>query len=1149
MKHAVRALILAALAGAFPCGPARAAWWERPHDKWYLKDDWKAAPVNRYTVTLALKSPAASGWTVAWGRRGLVLKINTVEVMRHVDRALVYDADLTPFISGEREVKLEFGPAQIVAEGEIIDDEGRRYPFASGCDWPTPAEPGAKLPPSPKRHKAGPSAGAYHSAHNGRLMRYNDEERGKTAISRTLARIQKLRDQSIFLLRRHRSVREILTFEEDTLCRRAERSAAGPVSEAEKILKKEAVPAQKAGRFKDAVAAAGRAGAILCAAELAIHAACEVEKVERSADHVEACAGLMGGAGAKVPVLDRDIQEIRDMMRAARREATFGDWGNVLKRATAAGELLAGLREGVAALWGSPIGGPDEFPEDRFGWLNVTRLMGNDPYSWEFSVFDPTCNRIDLTGTWSFRLDPPNEGGKLGWHKPGASLAGWRTILVPRAWERQGVRDENEFSPWDCPYELRDKRNENKPYNGYAWYRREVHVPASWRGRKVVLRVNSISNWSRIFFNGNMVGGPKSGGGAFTIPAGSIRFGGMNSIAINVYNHNNFGGITGGPVSLAVDDYLPERVQTPGPMSLVREFTVKTADGTERVTMFSSAMSPAVVVTSDRPVLRMWGWEAKGYSPPEAVTFVTDDGPRRVELGAAGTVTVVKGRELAESWLLLSRGAAAKSGGAFARSKAVLIVLEGRPAAVEWGRNSLGYGQLTFDTVGRALLLTLPESAREPSAEECRVWARRLRAVPVTCSELYRLDMERLRGEFHLKYGYFEIPDFTGEPAERTAPVPQLLSYAMKHKFPGISFTGVETTSYSSEQAPYRLVPGGETLSYSAPIVDKTKLLKGVGELFAKKTPQANMRGGLSEQRMVDDFVAWGFDHNRYAFHWGAKWDLPLQEYMGGPVSDDPALWARLDQLVKMHTDRGVQMMLCYFFNDDRPQKDSKGLMRNSTRYWRMHPETRKNVYELWRRIVERYKDYPEHLISYDFFNEPAYMYQDDWNRIIKDMTRIVRSIDRKHLIVIEAGDGWSQSSWFHWVKPTGDANTVYSFHHYGKHWGYHYDEYYPGYKSTPERLAGSILEVILFGIEHNVPMHCGEFGVSIISPGEDHLAWLNDYLALFERFGMGWNWWNWDGRNIYRTGLRAGEEISPNVPILRKWIDRKTPPAAAARR
>src|SRR5206468_12966747 len=125
----------------------------------------------------------------------------------------------------------------------------RRYPFASGCDWPGPTEPGTRLASAAKPYRPGESAGAFDVAHNGLLLRYNDEERGKSTISRTLARIQRLRDQSIFLLRRFRPAEEILNFSPDVLWRRAERFAAAPISDAEAILTEQAIPAQKAENF------------------------------------------------------------------------------------------------------------------------------------------------------------------------------------------------------------------------------------------------------------------------------------------------------------------------------------------------------------------------------------------------------------------------------------------------------------------------------------------------------------------------------------------------------------------------------------------------------------------------------------------------------------------------------------------------------------------------------------------------------------------------------------------------------------------------------------------------------------------------------------------------------------------------------------
>src|SRR5439155_1429926 len=105
-RMVVLASVIAALTGA----DANAAWWEHPHDKWYLKDDWKAAEVERYAPAFRLQSPAAGGWVVVWGHDGVELKANGAVVMNEVDRGLVYNADLTPFVRGALEVKLQCGP-------------------------------------------------------------------------------------------------------------------------------------------------------------------------------------------------------------------------------------------------------------------------------------------------------------------------------------------------------------------------------------------------------------------------------------------------------------------------------------------------------------------------------------------------------------------------------------------------------------------------------------------------------------------------------------------------------------------------------------------------------------------------------------------------------------------------------------------------------------------------------------------------------------------------------------------------------------------------------------------------------------------------------------------------------------------------------
>ncbi len=1108
---------------------ASALWWEHPHDKWYLKDDWKAGPVDRYQASFDLPDGAASGWIVIWGERGVILRINGRQVMQHVDSGIIYDADLTGFVAGATQIRLEAGPGKIVAEGEWIDQRGGRYAFGSGCEWTGVA--GARLKAAARPYRPGNSSGAFNTAHNGLLLRYNLEERGKTSIAKTLARIQKLQDQSIFLLRRHRSASDILGFTSKTLWRSAENFAAEPIRRAQEILEQEAIPAQKNSEFQKAIVAAGKAGEAMAAAELAIAAATQLELAERERLHLESVAELLPRFGKAAPAITHDLEEIDGLLAAAGREAGWADWANVGKQTDAAEAQLRRLRDRLVNVFGGAIGQLDNFSEDRFGWLNCRALNRNDPADFDFSTAPPDSNWIDLRGWWQFRTDPANQGEKSNWPAADARQ-GWRSLRVPGEWERQQVQDENDSSPWDAPYKIDDARCDDKPYNGFAWYRRELKIPPHWSGRDLVLRLGKVANWARLFVNGKAIGNGQMNGGEFRIPAGSIHAAQRNTITIQVYNHNNFGGIIEGPVALSLDGKGPKTIVTPGPLSFTTETRWQTHTAVQNQTALSPALSPIILFATDSNELNLWAWEAKGIGRPDRISFgATNSLEQRSNFA-------VDAKALGADWLLLS----AAANEALRKPRDLLIIFRDRPQRIGWETNELGYAGLTIRFAGTNNLLGFlqaPDAETKWSAEECERWAARAHALPVASSELAALDRKDFAGKFALKYHYLDWPGFAGKATDRIAPVPALLSLGIQSGFPGLE---LGSAAYATNSG-YWFRAGSELLEYKTPLPDKTKLLKGVGELFAKKSPQENSRGGNNEYQMFEDWRKWGFDHCRYAFAWNQDWDIPLQKRLGGPISEDLKLWQRMDELVREHTSRGIMAMLCYFFNEDTPQRDSRGLVRNSTRYWRMHPETRTNIYELWGRIAQRYSSYPKNLIAYDFLNEPAYMHTDDWNQIIADLTRIVRAVDPHHLIVCEAGDGWSQPQWFRWLKPTGDTNTIYSFHHYGKHWGYAYDEYYPSYQSPPERLNEVLLEVIQFGIEHNVPMHCGEFGVSMISPGEDHLIWLDDYLGLLERFGIGWNWWNWDGNGIYRTGLKAGGEVSPNLKILQKWIDRKTNP------
>jgi len=1098
------------------CGVHVAAgdWWERPAATWYYKDDWKGLALlggRGYQKTFRFDEPVESGWIVLRGGRGYRLAVGGQAVGENVDGALIDDYDLTEFVKGQKDVILLIEGSRVCAEGELVTRSGQRIAFATGSDWEKVG--GGK--PRTEKMRVGPSTGAFHRAHNGRLLRYNDEERGKTAIAETLARLQRLEDQSLFLLRRLRPAEEILSFDQNTPWRRAEQHMEPLVRKASEILTKQAIPAQKAGQFRQVQTHAAEAGKLVTTAEHAVSTTISMYRARREMLHLENCADF----AVDQEDFQTGLNDIRRLLSEAQAEHAQGDFAAAAKIAARVSHGAAMLRERLdAAEQVVTTSSLDEFPESPFGWLNARSLMGNSPERWPVTVAPCESCYLDLAGQWQFRTDPNNEGLKQGWDRGETSGSDWSEVFVPGPWEREGFTEDNSITPQDCPYELPDRRTGDKPYNGFTWYRKQVLVPARWKGRRVVLTAEGIKNWARVFVNGTALSeGQVDPPTHHEIPGRLLRFGKKNLIVVQIYNHDNFGGILTGPVALHIDRNPAAHRQTPGPLSFVHELTYETPSGPVRPTLLAGALSPGVVIATQQPVLQVWGWEAKGFPLPSTVRIASAEGVQVAELDKPKRLAA--GEDLAENWVLLR-----------SQDRDVLIMLPRRPREIVWEKNGLECAcfELRYEEGPvQAALVVLPAGT---DVEDCRFWARALRRVPIAASDVVACEdpANPLQRCHHLRYRYLDLDGFGALEPLTVAPLPMLASFAVEHRNPRVHVTGTRTTRYRSRYAPYRVAQRTDRLTYSAEGVDRSKVMKGIGELFHSKPPEVF-------RRMAD----WGADHVRYAWAFHADWDMPLVQHVGGPlIEDNEAVWQRLDRVVDDCNAAGMQMMLTWFFNEDSPQADAGGAVRNSTRYWRLRPETKKNAFELWRRIAQRYADKPQWAISYDFFNEPAYINRDHWNEIIQELTAVIRSVDKKHMIVWESADGWAQPSWCLWMRPSGDPNTLYSFHRYGKHWGYAYDEYYPGYKCSQEQKHFEPwLEAILFGIQHNVPIHCGEFGISIIQPNDCAERWLNDYLAFFERFGIGWNWWNYSGRNIYRTGLVAGKRESPNVAVLKKWF------------
>lgn len=138
-----------------------------------------------------------------------------------------------------------------------------------------------------------------------------------------------------------------------------------------------------------------------------------------------------------------------------------------------------------------------------------------------------------LRGSWFFSIGINEE-----WTSPKFNDSSWETVRVPSPWEDEGFNG----------------------YNGYAFYRKKINIPSSYKGRMLYLNLGYIDDVDEVYINGHKIGStgtfPPDYNTAYNaeriyyIPEEVIAFDAQNLIAVKVYDSNGEGGIVGGEIGL-----------------------------------------------------------------------------------------------------------------------------------------------------------------------------------------------------------------------------------------------------------------------------------------------------------------------------------------------------------------------------------------------------------------------------------------------------------------------------------------------------------------------------------------------------------------------------------------------------------------------
>ncbi len=153
-------------------------------------------------------------------------------------------------------------------------------------------------------------------------------------------------------------------------------------------------------------------------------------------------------------------------------------------------------------------------------WLNadlnrINTLSPRDPF-FAFETTELALRRdktastryLSLEGKWKFRFDRHHYDRPLGFERTNYDDSQWTTFPVPGLFEIHGYGEptyKNIGYAWYTQFTPNPPFVEEKN-NFTGSYRREIEVPATWKGEQIVLHIGSATSNVNVWVNGQWVG-------------------------------------------------------------------------------------------------------------------------------------------------------------------------------------------------------------------------------------------------------------------------------------------------------------------------------------------------------------------------------------------------------------------------------------------------------------------------------------------------------------------------------------------------------------------------------------------------------------------------------------------------------------------
>ena len=121
---------------------------------------------------------------------------------------------------------------------------------------------------------------------------------------------------------------------------------------------------------------------------------------------------------------------------------------------------------------------------------------------------EQSANYMTLNGTWKFNWVKDADSRPTDFWKTSFNDKGWDNLQVPAVWELNGYGDPIYVN---VGYAWRNQFKNNPPEvptenNHVGSYRREIVVPASWKGKDIIAHFGSVTSNMYLWVNGRYVG-------------------------------------------------------------------------------------------------------------------------------------------------------------------------------------------------------------------------------------------------------------------------------------------------------------------------------------------------------------------------------------------------------------------------------------------------------------------------------------------------------------------------------------------------------------------------------------------------------------------------------------------------------------------